>query len=248
MLRSALFFLLLVSTLPYALCVSLRAMTYNVHNAVGEDGVRDCGRIGAIIRDIAPDVVAIQEVDSMTVRSGNRYTLGEIADAAMMIPVFAPAIDHDGGKYGIGILCRQTPDAVRRVPLPGAEEPRAMLIAECPSYVIACVHLSLTPADALASAKIISQETAQYDKPVILAGDWNALPGSETVSEIQKHFHILNDLAVPTWPSDTPNECLDYIAAGKGHMPSGINVRVLPLTVESDHRPVIADITLTSEK
>lgn len=213
MLRSALFFLLLVSTLPYALCVSLRAMTYNVHNAVGEDGVRDCGRIGAIIRDIAPDVVAIQELDSMTVRSGNRYTLGEIADAAMMIPVFAPAIDHDGGKY-----------------------------------VIACVHLSLTPTDALASAKIIGQETARYDKPVILAGDWNALPGSETASEIQKHFHVLNDLTVPTWPSDTPNECLDYIAAGKGHMFSGINVCVLPLTVESDHRPVIADITLTSEK
>ena len=82
MLRSALFFLLLVSTLPYALCVSLRAMTYNVHNAVGEDGVRDCGRIGAIIRDIAPDVVAIQELDSMTVRSGNRYTLGEIGRAS----------------------------------------------------------------------------------------------------------------------------------------------------------------------
>ena len=57
----------------------------------------------------SPDVVAIQEVDSMICRSGQKYVLGEIAERTQMYACFAPAIGFEGGKYGIGLLTKQVP-------------------------------------------------------------------------------------------------------------------------------------------
>ena len=39
---------------------NLRIMSYNVHNCIGLDNVRDYNRIANIIKQAAPDVVALQ--------------------------------------------------------------------------------------------------------------------------------------------------------------------------------------------
>ena len=39
----------------------LRVMSYNVHNCVGTDGVRDYARVAGVISKYSPDLVAIQE-------------------------------------------------------------------------------------------------------------------------------------------------------------------------------------------
>lgn len=53
---------------------SLRLMTYNIKNANGMDDVCDFQRIADVINHIHPEVVALQELDSMTHRSGqNTY-------------------------------------------------------------------------------------------------------------------------------------------------------------------------------
>ena len=109
---------------------SLKVMTYNIKNGYGMDDVRDPARVGTVIDRQMPDVVAVQEVDSMTNRSGKRYVLGELGAATAMYPVYAPAIDYDGGKYGIGMLTREKPLSVTRLPLPGREEKRALIILE----------------------------------------------------------------------------------------------------------------------
>ena len=83
---------------------TLKLMSYNIKNANGMDNVCNFQRIANVINNASPDVVAIQEVDSMTNRSGQKYVLGEIADRTQMHGYFAPAIDYDGGKYGIGLL------------------------------------------------------------------------------------------------------------------------------------------------
>ena len=49
---------------------TLRIMSYNIRNGRGMDEVTDLGRIAEAIRKVAPDVVAVQEVDSVTGRSG----------------------------------------------------------------------------------------------------------------------------------------------------------------------------------
>lgn len=149
----------------------LKIMTYNVRNSKGMDNVMDCRRAAAVIRAQAPDVVAVQELDSMTRRSGGKYVLGEIADYAGMHAAYFPAIEFDGGKYGIGILSKERPLAVKGYPLPGREEKRALLVAEFEEYLFACTHLSLTESDRLASLETVGKIAENCSKPFYLAGD-----------------------------------------------------------------------------
>ena len=123
---------------------TLTLMTYNVRNANGLDGVRSVERVAAVIRQSAPDVVAVQELDSATARAKGAYILGKLAAATGMTATYGPAISFDGGKYGLGLLSRQRPLSVRQVALPGREERRTMLIVEFPDYAVACIHFSLT--------------------------------------------------------------------------------------------------------
>ena len=172
----------------------LKIMTYNVRNSKGMDNVMDCRRAAAVIRTQSPDVVAVQELDSMTRRSGGKYVLGEIADYAGMHAEYFPAIEFDGGKYGIGILSKEKPLTVHGYPLPGREEERALLVAEFEELVFACTHLSLTEEDRMASLEIIGKIAEKCSKPFYLAGDLNDVPGSAFLTKLQENFRILNKL------------------------------------------------------
>ena len=108
---------------------TLRLMSYNIRHGAGLDERLDFDRIAEVINREHPDVVALQEVDSVTQRIGGCDLLGELGKLTGMRQVYASAISFDGGKYGIGLLCRKKPLAIRRVPLPGREEPRMLLIA-----------------------------------------------------------------------------------------------------------------------
>lgn len=156
---------------------TLTLMTYNVRNANGLDGVRSVERVAAVIRQSAPDVVAVQELDSATARAKGAYILGKLAAATGMTATYGPAISFDGGKYGLGLLSRQRPLSVRQVALPGREERRTMLIVEFPNYAVACIHFSLTEADRMASLPLVREAVAgMKNKTVFIAGDWNATP------------------------------------------------------------------------
>ena len=98
------------------------------------DDVCDFQRIADVINHIHPEVVALQELDSMTHRSGQKYVLGEIAGRTQMHAYFAPAIDYDGGKYGIGLLTKEIPVSLKTMTLPGREEARALIMAEFDNY------------------------------------------------------------------------------------------------------------------
>ena len=134
---------------------TLRLMTYNIKNANGMDDICNFQRVANVINNASPDVVAIQEVDSMTRRSGQKYVLGEIAERTQMHACFAPAIEFEGGKYGIGLLTKQVPLRLQTIPLPGREEARTLILAEFEDYIYCCTHLSLTEEDRMKSLKIV---------------------------------------------------------------------------------------------
>ena len=104
------------------------------------DDVCDFQRIADVINHIHPEVVALQELDSMTHRSGQKYVLGEIAGRTQMHAYFAPAIDYDGGKYGIGLLTKEIPVSLKTMTLPGREEARALIMAT--TFIVAPICLS----------------------------------------------------------------------------------------------------------
>lgn len=188
-------------------------LTYNVRNAFTDDGSQDLDDVAATIRESGADYVALQELDSVTGRCGGKYVLGELAARTGMIPFYAPAIDYDGGKYGIGILSRQHPQRVRSIALPGREEARTMLMAEFRDFVFACTHLSLTAEDRAASLPLIEAEAARCHKPFILAGDFNDLPGSDFIKTLDERFSTKPSGTAPTYPATEPKDHIDYITS-----------------------------------
>lgn len=223
---------------------TLRLMSYNIRHGVGMDEQIDFTRQAQIILRQRADVVAVQEVDSATGRVQGKYVLGELAKQTGMHAVFAPAISFDGGKYGIGLLCKEQPLAFRQVPLPGREEKRVLLIVQFKRYIIALTHLSLTPEDQLASLPIILRTLAKEHKPVFIAGDFNAHPNDPFIKKLQSHFTILTDPTSPTYPADKPVETLDYIAVSS-HYASRIHRLRTTVPEEpfaSDHRPVVVEV------
>ena len=191
---------------------TLKLMSYNIKNANGMDNVCNFQRIANVINNTSPDVVAIQEVDSMTNRSGQKYVLGEIAERTQMHGYFAPAIDYDGGKYGIGLLTKQVPLRLQTLPLPGREEARTLILAEFADYIYCCTHMSLTEEDRMKSLELVKAFTSSSTKPLFLAGDMNAEPESGFIKKLQKDFQILSNPKQHTFPAPDPKETIDYIA------------------------------------
>lgn len=226
---------------------TLRIMSYNIRNGRGMDDVSNIQRTADVINKVCPNVVAVQEVDSVTARSGQTDVLRVLADKTLMFPVYAPAINYDGGKYGIGMLSKEKPLNYRYLALPGREEERALLIVEFEKYIYCCTHLSLTGEDRLASLDIIRREAAKANKPLFIAGDFNAHPDSEVIQEIQKDFVILTNTKLPTFPADKPDETLDYIAAYAKDTTAftRLSAAVVDEPAASDHRPVVTEIVFT---
>lgn len=224
---------------------TLRLMTYNIRNTMGMDGTSvNLERVAMVIRRYHPDVVAIQEVDSMTERSGRKPILNELARLTFMHGEFAPAINFDGGKYGIGILSRNQPLSVCHYPLPGNEEARCILVAEFTNFIFACTHLSLTESDRFAAMSIIQKIACQAAKPFVLAGDFNDHPDSPLMEAWSNTFDVISGTAHCTYPAYSPDELLDYILLHRAGASGGRSVRTfVPNEPKaSDHRPVIADV------
>ena len=226
----------------------LKLMSYNIKNATGMDGITNCQRIANIILRETPDVVAIQEIDSATIRSEQRYILGEIAERTQMYATYAPAIDFQGGKYGIGILSREEPLAVHRFPLPGREERRALLMAEFAVYIFCCSHFSLNREDRLASVELIKEIATlhSHGKPFFLAGDLNDEPHSPEIRALAQDFILLNDTLKNTFSSDSPRITIDYIAAWR-HADNSfakLSAEVLNEPVASDHLPLTVELRM----
>ncbi len=226
--------------------ISVKVMSYNIHNGIGLDGVTDYQRTADVIAAQAPDVVALQEVDSVTTRSKGIDVLKELGSMTLMHATFSGAIPFQGGAYGHGILSKEKPLRTRKIALPGKEELRTALIVELEDYVVCNAHLSLTEADRMTSVEILKRELAKEVKPVILMGDFNAKPDSKEMIVLQEDFKSLSDTKQPTFPADKPNICIDYIfgrTAG-GYTYTSLNKEIVADSITSDHRPLVAEVRL----
>ena len=87
----------------------LTVLTYNIHHANPpgrEAGFIDLDTIVATIRSSGADIVAIQELDSVTTRSNKQFQLQLLAEKLNMHYRFERTIPFGGGAYGICILSK----------------------------------------------------------------------------------------------------------------------------------------------
>ncbi len=226
----------------------LKIMNWNICAGKGMDGVRDISRAAAVIKSVNADIVALQEVDRNTARSGGIDQIAELEKKTGLVATWCKAIDFDGGEYGITLLSREKPVRTQKLKLPllGKNEQRMLLVAEFAGYTVGATHLSLLPEERLAAVEVIRGYVSS-DKPFFLAGDLNDTPQSGFIQKLGESFTMLSG-SEPTHPSPMPKRCIDYIAVSSRHRGQCRDVKyeVLPEAVISDHRPVI--VTLRSQR
>lgn len=218
----------------------MRIMSYNVHHCRGMDNKIDYMRIAEVINRVSPHFVALQELDSATARNNGKVCIEELSRETGMYASYASAIKFGGGSYGIGLLSKEKPMTTAVVGLESHGEARRLLVAEFEEYAVACTHFPLNAEDRLASAKIVCDALNGYKKPLFLAGDMNCTADAPEQKVLGEYFVTLNNSAECTYPSTTPEECIDYIYFLK----NGYNCTVKESrvmfgdSIASDHLPV----------
>src|ERR1700674_4341999 len=82
---------------------TLRVLTYNIHHGEGTDGRVDLSRLAGVMKSVQPDIVALQEVDRGTERSGGVDQLAELERLTGMHAEFGKTMDYSGGRHGGGV-------------------------------------------------------------------------------------------------------------------------------------------------
>ena len=221
--------------------------TYNVHCGVGTDGRRDLDRIARVIDEIAPDVIAIQEVMSCDPgRSTDQ--VAELAQKLGMRAVVGSTFRHFDGTYGNAILTRVPVGAVRRLDIsqPG-REPRGALDLDLhpgmhPLRVIA-THLGLRPTERNRQLnRLLQAEPGSLAHPLVLLGDFNSwLPTARVLRRMRERFGP--QPAPRSYPSTRPLFPLDRIWVEPRTALRHLGVHDSSAAVcASDHLPVWARI------
>jgi len=247
--------LLLALGLPALPQQIVRVLSYNIHHAEGLDGKIDLPRIAGVIKSVDPDVVALQEVDIRTGRSGGVDQLLELARLTGMQPVFGQTISHQGGLYGNAVLARRPLAGFTNHALAG-REPRGVIdavVAPPPGmagqavYHVLATHLDLNEPDRLAAAARIREivNTWAEGTPAILAGDMNAAPDSKPIQALERSWaSAKGEGRLLTSPAQAPKRQIDYIFVRPAGRWRVVEVRVLDEAAASDHRPLFAVVEL----
>lgn len=231
---------------------TVRVMSYNIHHAAppSKPGVIDLDAIAAVIHAQQPDLVALQEVDVFTGRSGPFNQAEELGKRTGMSAHFFKAIDHDGGEYGLAILSKLEVVETQRFPLPRMEgnggEPRILATATIrlspkEQFLFANTHLDAgrDPVHRMLQIRAIHSLLKDIDIPVIIAGDFNATPDSEVIRVLDSTFTRSCDPCEFTIPADNPNRVLDYVAYKPEKMIRVQQHTVIAEPYASDHLPVV---------
>lgn len=242
---------------------TLRVMTYNVHSCVGMDGKVDVARIARVIARSQPDVVALQELDVGRERSDGVDQAHQIAQLLEMAVHFHPAIHIEEERYGDAILTHLPQRLVKADLLPGLAsrpnlEPRGALWVAVEFHgrevQILNTHLGLNSQerqaqiDALLGPDWLGHPDCR--EPVILCGDFNAIPSSPVCRSLNTYLRDAQQASDGhrprrTFPGRMPAVRIDHIYIGNGLEATAIDIPGSALVrVASDHLPLVADIKI----
>lgn len=238
---------------------NLRVLCYNIHHAnpPSRPGFIDLEAIANVIKQEQPHLVALQEVDVYTGRSGKTSHQAEhLALRTGMKAYFAKAIAYDGGEYGVAILSKLPMEAMKNTSLPTAVgtggEPRTLATAVITlprgkKILFASTHLDAQRQDTnrLLQINSITQVLQEEKLPVVIAGDFNAVPSTRIIERLDDHFTrtcITN--CQFTVPQKNPTRTIDFIAYTPAAAFSVVEHEVIDEPYASDHLPVKAVIKL----
>lgn len=207
--------------------------------------------LDAIAELVTPfDMVALQEVDSGSLRSGFINQSRYLATHAGM-PFWCHQSNRKVGTVayaGNGFLSRFEPDSVEEHRLPGVIPGRGTLLVRYGNGFrgldIAVVHLALGKRARAQQLKFLSREL-DSSRHLIVVGDFNTQVGTPHIQELCEVLALQAPTrGLATYPSWQPQRAIDHILISKT-LRSG-NAQVLDAT-HSDHCPVALEIELPEE-
>jgi endonuclease/exonuclease/phosphatase family metal-dependent hydrolase len=235
----------------------VKVLSFNILHGRTTKGNFNLDVLAKLVIDANPDFVAMQEVDYKVNRSKKYDLVTELGWRTHLAPLFAKAMNYDGGEYGEGVLSRFSFLETRNVALPymPGEEPRAALeiVTVLPSGdTIAFVgsHFAHEGEEGrVLQAKKVNEIFSQNRYPTILAGDLNAIPGSEPINILEKVWTPSYNKENPgyTFPSDNPSKKIDYVMFYPGIRWKVLETKIIQDTIASDHCAYLVTLELLDE-
>ena len=222
----------------------VRVVVYNVR------GFRDGSeRLVRLVGHFRPDVLLVNE-------TGGRWRVRR----------FAKALGMDLAADPWSPLRRRVKDAVLVRPPWGIAarrqhrfeggpwlSPRGALVASLAHgdarLCAISTHLGLHPRERLAHARALAALVEGVDAPIVAGGDLNERPDGRAVGFLSERFRdawlLGGDAEGETFPAEEPTARIDYLFVSDGIVVERVLVPPGPDAREaSDHRPLVAELTL----
>ena len=221
----------------------MRILHWNIHGWVDADGVDNVDRVIEVIRNAAPDVVSLVEVDEPW---GDPIKLREVAEALGYHWAFVPAFEYrEAGGFGNALLANRPLTAVQQWQLlppmlyDGTErsEPRAVVVAQVDTaFGVVGVGSTHFPRSDGARRKHaggrLLDVCQNLTDPFVICGDFN----QQASSWVPASIAVAPSVPVATYPTARPEEPIDYCLS------SGLTIDDC-MTIDtdaSDHLPILA--------
>lgn len=224
----------------------MRVASYNVHRAVGSDGIEAPERIVSVLDGLQAQFIVLQEVGFSS--PGIPDVPGYYGQSIGAQAIEGITLEDERGKYGNVVLSALPLDEhrVHDISVSG-REPRGVIecflrINDIPVQVLA-THLGLTPGERRQQVRRLLSLANDCDFPLkILLGDMNEwFLWGRPARWLHRLFGQVPARA--TFPSRYPLLSLDRIWVSPRHALASTQVVRTALTrVASDHLPLVADI------
>jgi endonuclease/exonuclease/phosphatase family metal-dependent hydrolase len=226
----------------------IRVATYNIHAAVGADGRRDLERIAAVIEEIEPDVIGLQEVESRASRGSTDQAM-RLAARLEMACVEGPMLREGRGWYGNAILSRLP--VVDEQQLRFADhsgEPRGAVgivvdDAQTVRWRLVTTHLDLRSRSRFRQVQsLVHLVGTENTGPWILLGDLNEWrPWARALARLRQLGHV--PAAPASYPTRLPMFSLDRMVLRGCRLDGPLRRHMSALSRRaSDHLPIIAEV------
>ena len=200
-------------------------------------------RIGRLLGDF--DLVALQEVDGGSLRSGYVNQVEHLAQLGDF-PYWYQQLNRNLGRFAQhsnGLLSRLRPTLLEDHPLPGPPGRGAILMRLGEgeeALVVVVMHLSLGARTRSRQLAYIRELIGGY-KHQVLMGDMNTHANDLLEHSPLRDLGLVAPQIEATFPSWRPQRCLDHILLSSQLTLERVAVLAQPI---SDHLPVAVDIRL----
>lgn len=223
----------------------LRLMTWNIHGGIGPDRRFDLDRIASLVAKHAPDVLALQEIDT---RGRDIDCLAPLRGLDIHHFTEARTIAVPDGHYGHALFSRwPTSDVVLHDLSVWRYEPRIAIETQIatpfgPLHLVA-VHLGLFIFERRRQAAMLAAMARRVrGMPTVMMGDFNDWFSFGQVTRTMSHV-LPERTQLRTFPASLPRLRLDRVYCSVPGMLADAFTDPAARAI-SDHLPIIVDLAL----